>query len=103
MTVDAIQLEVLAPSAAAEPALALRPSPNEATPTFEALLRGAVATLEHEVAHAQTQVQRIALGEAVPTHRVMLALEDARLSLQFALAVRTRMVEAYQDVMRMQL
>ena len=101
MTVNPIQIAPL--EAMPEPATWLRTPSIAPMPTFETQLLGALATLEQGVEHAHTQVQRVALGEAVPTHQVMLALEDARLSLKFALAVRTRLVEAYQDVMRMQL
>jgi flagellar hook-basal body complex protein FliE len=103
MTVDPILISPLAPPVVDRARSSTLAPDAMGQPTFEAMLRGGLAALEHGVGNAQAHVQALALGDAVPTHRVMLALEDARLSLQFALAVRTRLVEAYQDVMRMQL
>jgi flagellar hook-basal body complex protein FliE len=52
---------------------------------------------------AQTLATRFALGADLPPHQVVLALEEARLSFQFALQIRNRLLEGYQDLMRMQL
>ncbi|VWD47005.1 Flagellar hook-basal body complex protein FliE [Burkholderia contaminans] len=52
---------------------------------------------------ADDAVTRFALDGSVPPHQVMIALEDARMSLQLALQVRSRIVEGYQELMRMQL
>ncbi|AMU11430.1 flagellar hook-basal body complex protein FliE [Burkholderia cenocepacia] len=52
---------------------------------------------------ADDAVARFALDGAVPPHQVMIALEEARMSLQLALQVRSRIVEGYQELMRMQL
>lgn len=35
-------------------------------------------------------------------HEVMIAVEEANIAFQFALQVRNRLVEAYNEVMRMQ-
>ena len=51
---------------------------------------------------AQVDVQRLAAGEPVELHRLMLRLEESRMSFQLMLQVRNRLLEAYQDVMRMQ-
>lgn len=51
---------------------------------------------------AQHGVQELATGEATNLHDVMIRLEEARLSLQLATQFRARVMEAYQDVMRMQ-
>jgi flagellar hook-basal body complex protein FliE len=42
-------------------------------------------------------------GEDVEIHEVMLAGEEAKLSLQMAVQVRNKLVEAYQELNRMQL
>ena len=51
---------------------------------------------------AQVEVQRLAAGEPVELHRLMLRLEESRMSFQLMMQVRNRLLEAYQDVMRMQ-
>lgn len=45
---------------------------------------------------------KAAAGEPVELHEAVLAMEQAGLSMHLALQVRNRLVEAYQEVMRMQ-
>ena len=51
---------------------------------------------------ADGQLQALATGESQNLHQVMISLEEARLSFQLLVQVRNRVLEAYQDVMRMQ-
>jgi flagellar hook-basal body complex protein FliE len=37
----------------------------------------------------------------VPLHQVTYALEEARLSVELAMQVRTRLVESYRELMNM--
>lgn len=48
------------------------------------------------------EVQQLALGQAGNLHEVMIHMEEAKLSFQLLAQVRNRMLEAYQEVMRMQ-
>lgn len=65
-----------------------------------------VATgLEHVNAQLQTSevdLQHIATGQVDNLHQIMIRMEEARLSFQLMLQVRNRLLESYQDVMRMQ-
>ena len=54
------------------------------------------------VASAEHGVQQLAVGEATNLHEVMIHLEEAKLSLQLLAQVRNRLLDAYQEVMRMQ-
>jgi len=45
---------------------------------------------------------KLALGQIDDIHQVTIAMEKATLSLQLAVQVRNRMVEAYQEISRMQ-
>jgi flagellar hook-basal body complex protein FliE len=51
---------------------------------------------------SQADLQRLAVGDTENLHAVMIRLEESRISLQLMLQVRNRVLEAYQDVMRMQ-
>ncbi|WP_338638597.1 flagellar hook-basal body complex protein FliE [Burkholderia pyrrocinia] len=86
---------------AAEPRLA-EPSPLTAD-GFETLLMDGVRNVDRALRTAEAAGAAFALGDDQPPHQVVLALEDARLKLQFALNVRARLVEGYQELMRMQL
>lgn len=94
-------------SAAIEPAAALpAPStPMSAAPSvgFADLLANGFQTMDAKVAHADRMVERFALDDNVPLHQVTIALEEARLSVEFAMQVRQRLVEGYKELMNMQL
>jgi len=45
----------------------------------------------------------LASGQMDNLHSVMIDLEKADVALQFTLQVRNRIIEAYQEIMRMQL
>jgi flagellar hook-basal body complex protein FliE len=47
-------------------------------------------------------VQALASGENKNLHEVMIAVEKASISFQFMSQVRNKAIEAYQEVMRMQ-
>lgn len=44
----------------------------------------------------------MAKGESVDLHQVMIASQKASVTLQAALEIRNKAVEAYQEMMRMQ-
>jgi flagellar hook-basal body complex protein FliE len=48
-------------------------------------------------------MQRLAAGEVQNLHQIMIRLEESKLSFQLMLQVRNRLLEAYQDVMKMQI
>lgn len=54
------------------------------------------------LAHADAAIVQAAVDGSQPPHQVMLAIEEARLSFQLALQVRNRLIEGYQELMRMQ-
>jgi flagellar hook-basal body complex protein FliE len=74
-----------------------------ATDSFGAQLMSGVQDVNRALRAAEAASTAFALGDGQPPHQVVLALEDARFKLQFALSVRTRLVEGYQELMRMQL
>lgn len=70
---------------------------------FAQWLDRAVGSVDSEVAASNQAVQNLALGQADSLHGVMLALENARESVALMVQVRNRLVEAYQDLLRMQI
>lgn len=42
-------------------------------------------------------------GKTSDIHQVMLASEEAKLSLELAVQIRNKLVDSYQEIMRMQL
>lgn len=69
---------------------------------FGKALGEAIDSLDRLQREADVQSAQLAAGDPVELHEVMLAQDQASLSLQLAIQVRNKLVEAYQDVMRMQ-
>lgn len=59
--------------------------------------------LNRTVTGSEALLQDLAAGKTDNIHHVMLALEDAKLTLQMALQVRNKVVEGYQEILRMQI
>lgn len=81
-----------------------KPSPQQssALESFEHIFSSAVNNLTQKESKAGQAVASLAAGEDVELHQVMLATEEAGISFQLAMQVRNKLVEAYQEVMRMQ-
>lgn len=73
------------------------------TAGFADLLASGLSAIDAHVAKADAMVASFAKGDAIPMHEVTLALEQARISVDLAAEVRTRLLEAYRDFMAMQL
>jgi len=69
---------------------------------FGAALKEAVADLEKVQGEADRAVTKFASGEDVDLHTVMLSVQKAELSFRLMLEVRNKLIEAYREVMRMQ-
>jgi flagellar hook-basal body complex protein FliE len=59
--------------------------------------------LNQQIGSSEVALRNLAAGETDNIHHVMLSLEKAKLSFQLMLQVRNKALEAYQEVMRMQL
>lgn len=70
---------------------------------FSDWLSQQITVTNNQIIQADDGVRRLALGEADNLHQVMMQLEKAKLSFELIMQVRNKLLEAYQDVMRMQL
>lgn len=82
--------------------LAVPDQVSVAAPGFVKWMEQGLNGLNTQLVSAEQGVQKLASGSAENLHEVMLQLEQARLAMQVAAQVRSRVVEAYQEVMRMQ-
>jgi flagellar hook-basal body complex protein FliE len=88
------------------PSLAINPATSASAATgsgFASLLVQGLQNMETKVAHADELVKRFVVDDSIPVHQVTYALEEARLSVELAMQVRSRVIEAYRDLMNMQL
>lgn len=56
-----------------------------------------------QIGDAENKLQSFAAGESGNLHDLMISLEKAKLSFELVLAVRNKALEAYQEMMRMQI
>jgi flagellar hook-basal body complex protein FliE len=59
-----------------------------------------VTSLENQAGAA---AQELAVGDETQIHQVMIAYEKASLALGLTIEIRNKMVEAYQEIMRIQM
>lgn len=95
MIVDAIHLQ------AALPAEISTQAPVQPA-DFKAALESGLQKVNVALVEADGLLQSYATGGDVAVHDLVIAMEKARFSLQLATEVRNRLVESYQEFMRMQ-
>ncbi len=64
---------------------------------------GFLEQLNQSVSASTQMLSDVAAGKSMPTHELMLNLELAKQQLQLAIEVRNKLVDAYQELMRMQM
>ena len=79
------------------------PAPAEAGNGFGEKLTRAVSQLNSQQLGVDEAASRLALGSTADLHSIILDAEKASLSLELAIQVRNKALEAYQEVMRMPL
>lgn len=97
MPIEAIQAAAAVSGSAGAGAAAVAPSGQ-----FGTWFAQELGEVNSKLVQAEQGVRQLASGEATNLHDVMIRLEEARLSFQLAVQFRARVLEAYQDVMRMQ-
>lgn len=75
---------------------------TKSTQSFQQLLSQAIQDVNAKHVEAEQMTQKLMTGEIQDVHQVMIAAQKASLSLQLTVQVRNKVVEAYQEIMRMQ-
>jgi flagellar hook-basal body complex protein FliE len=70
---------------------------------FNELLSTAVKSLSETQAGADAAMEKLAAGQNIELHNVVLAAQKASLTMQLAMTVKNKITEAYQEIMRMQI
>lgn len=71
--------------------------------SFSGMLLNGIDGVDQKMKSADAMVTSFALDGSIPPHQVIFALEQARQSLGLLMQVRSHLVEAYQEIMRIQL
>lgn len=78
-------------------------TPAEASQAFADMLKGAITAVNDAQIRSSEATEALINGEATDLHNVMIAGEKASLSLTAAIEVRNKAIEAYNQIMRMQI
>lgn len=73
---------------------------------FGALLDSAInniQTTNNYLSDAENEKLKWALGETESTHDLTIAMEKASTALQYTVAIRDKLLEAYREIMQMQI
>jgi flagellar hook-basal body complex protein FliE len=82
----------------------IAPAAGAAIPNaFSTLIQGGVEDLNASVGAAESAMSDLAAGKTGELHDLMISLERARISVQTFVQVRNKLIDSYQELMRMQL
>jgi flagellar hook-basal body complex protein FliE len=70
--------------------------------TFVDTLKSLTSQVDQEIGEANRQSEQFAVGKDFDLHEIMIATEKADLSFRLLLQIRNKLLDAYQEVMRMQ-
>lgn len=68
---------------------------------FQDTLNSIISQVNEQLQEADRMTQEFAMGKSESLHEVMLATEKSGISLRFLLEIRAKLLEAYQEIMRM--
>jgi flagellar hook-basal body complex protein FliE len=88
---------------AADPGIALQPAGAGGGPAFSQWIEQQLSGVDTQLQKSDRLVQDLALGKVDNLHHVMIEMEKSKLSLQLLLQVRNHVLDAYQELVRMQL
>ncbi len=97
---------IVPPTAPVQPVaagIAGLPAGGGVGPAFGEVLQDFLGQVDGAQKRADSLVEKLALGEPVDTHQVMIALGEASNAVNLTLQLRNKAVEAYQELMRMQM
>lgn len=71
---------------------------KQITQSFEDML----SSLNQSQQNSDSLVEQLSRGENVDLHTVMIGLEENNVNFNVAIGIRDKLVEAYREIMRMQ-
>ncbi len=68
---------------------------------FGDVLKDAISTVNELQKQSDQEIQKLMTGESQDLHTTVIAMQKADLSFQMMMQVRNKIVQAYQEIMRM--
>jgi flagellar hook-basal body complex protein FliE len=77
-------------------------TPYEAQKNFASVLKDSIEKVNQAQNQSDVMTEKLARGENVDLHQVMIASQKASITMSATIEIRNKVIEAYQEVMRMQ-
>ena len=76
---------------------------NAVNDSFKNVLNEAIKKVSESQNKADDAIAQLSSGNMENVHQAMIALEEANIVLQFTVQLRNKVVDAYQEIMHMQM
>lgn len=94
-------VSMMSPTQVVNEANKLNTTPYEAQQNFATSLKDAISKVNEQQITSDTMTQKLINGDNVELHEVMIASQKASITLNATMEVRNKVIEAYQEIMRM--
>jgi flagellar hook-basal body complex protein FliE len=92
----------ISPSEISSPGALGTTAPAAPTDSFGALLDGLVGGVAAKQSAAASQTQAVLMGDTGQLHQSVIAMQESSVAFSLMVEVRNKLVESYQELMRMQ-
>lgn len=76
---------------------------NSSKTSFSDWLQKEINVANTQINTADNNLRQYAIGETDNLHHVMMSIEEAKTSFELVMQVRNKLLEGYQEIMRMQI
>jgi len=76
---------------------------ERASNSFSDMMESMISEVNESQARGDLAIEQMETGDASHLHDVMIAVEEADVSLRMLVQIRNRAVAAYEEIMRMQI
>ncbi|MED3573420.1 flagellar hook-basal body complex protein FliE [Cytobacillus praedii] len=77
-------------------------SPSEVQKSFASVLKESINKVNELQIQSDKATEKLVNGENIDLHQVMIASQKASITMSATLEIRNKVIEAYQETMRMQ-
>lgn len=85
------------------PDVSVNKNADEVTKSFQDTLSGFIDNVNNLQNSANTAMDKMATGQTADVNDVMVAMEKAKVSFDMLLQIRNKMLDAYKQIMQMQM
>lgn len=76
---------------------------SKASRSFSSLLTSTIKEVEKQQSEGEMAINKLNSGQAKNLHEVMIAVEEADISMRMLVQMRNKAIQAYEEIMRMQI